>query len=140
MHLHHNALLPMLYHTYSSGMAHDRLDVMVDSFLFTQPLEETQLNVWFDSSAELTAYADHRGQRGMKHVRLWDFTIHADKVRLQLEQAVLYLHRVGPISWRCGHEVTMPGQEALQAFVSHFAVKYSMYQGRTAYRCFWTRH
>ena len=76
MHLHHNALLPMLYHTYSSGMAHDRLDVMVDSFLFTQPLEETQLNVWFDSSAELAAYADHRGQRGMKHVRLWDFTIH----------------------------------------------------------------
>ena len=72
----------MLYHTYTSGMAHDRLDVMVDSFLYTQPLEETQLNVWFDSRDELAAYAEHRGQRGMKHVRLWDFTIHADKVRL----------------------------------------------------------
>ena len=36
VHLHHNALLPMLYHTFTSGMEHDRLDVMVDSFLFTQ--------------------------------------------------------------------------------------------------------
>ena len=81
-HLHHNALLPMLYHTYSSGMGHDRLDVMVDSFLFTQPLEKTLLNVWFDSAAELAAYAEHRGHRGMKHVRLRDFDIHADKVWL----------------------------------------------------------
>ncbi len=82
VHMHHNALLPMLYHTYSSGMAHDRLDVMVDSFLFTQPLEETVLNVWFESAAQMAAYAEHRGHRGMKHVRLRDFYIHADKVRL----------------------------------------------------------
>ena len=93
VHLHHNALLPMLYHTYSSGMGHDRLDVMVDSFLFTQPLEQARLNVWFDSVAELAAYANHRGRRGMKHVRLQDFSIHGDKVRLSLA-LTLSLHRV----------------------------------------------
>ena len=80
--MHHNALLPMLYHTYTSGMGHDRLDVMVDSFLFTQPLQAAVLNVWFDSTAELAAYGNHREHRGEDHVRLRDFSIHADKVRL----------------------------------------------------------
>ncbi len=80
VHLHHNALLPMLYHTFTSGMAHDRLDVMVDSFLFTQPLIETVLNLWFDTAIELSAYAEHRGRRGMKFVRLRNFSIHQDKV------------------------------------------------------------
>ena len=78
----HNALQPMLYHTFTSGMAADRLDVMVDSYLFSQPVNESVLNVWFDSAAELAAYTRHRGRRGMKYVRLRDFSIHADKVAL----------------------------------------------------------
>ena len=47
-----------------------------------QPLNETLLNLWFESSEEQAAYAEHRGGRGMKHVRLRDFSIHQDKVNL----------------------------------------------------------
>ena len=47
-----------------------------------QPLNETLLNLWFESSEEQAAYAEHRGGRGMQHVRLRDFSIHQDEVDL----------------------------------------------------------
>ncbi len=75
-----------------------------------QPLNETLLNLWFESSEEQAAYAEHRRGRGMEHVQLRDFSIHQDKVDLleavpRPPDVPVMPHKVG-LSDKVGHHCT----------------------------------
>jgi hypothetical protein len=87
VHARHNNLAPMLYHTFTSGTAFDRLDLMVDSFLFTQPLASALLVVWFTSANEMQNYAAHRGSRAGRdspyvQLRQFDFAAELESLRM----------------------------------------------------------
>ena len=82
--MHHDAIAPMLYHTFAAGVMPDRLDVMANSFLYTQPLDRSLLIVWFISNEEMKQYAQHTlPQRRLRHVRLKLFQETEDFVKLQ---------------------------------------------------------
>lgn len=81
---HHDASAPMLYHTFAAGMMLDRLDVMSNAFLYTQPLDRSLLIIWFISSEELEQYLQHTlPQRQSWPIRLMLFRETNDFVKLQ---------------------------------------------------------
>ena len=80
----HDAIAPMLYHTFAAGMMPDRLDVMSNSFLYTQPLNRSLLIIWFISSEEMKQYTQHTlPQRQSRHIRVMLFRETEDFLKLQ---------------------------------------------------------
>ncbi|CAG8711511.1 14966_t:CDS:1, partial [Acaulospora colombiana] len=43
---------PMIFHVYWRGKLTDKISLMIKSFLYTQPLDSSVLNVWMDSNDE----------------------------------------------------------------------------------------
>ena len=81
---HHDAIAPMLYHTFAAGTMLDRLDVMSNSFLYTQPLNRSLLIIWFISSEEMEQYMRHTlPYRRSRYIRLMLFRETEDFVKLQ---------------------------------------------------------
>lgn len=67
---HYDSLAPMFYHTLVADLAFDRVDVMVASFLYSQPLERSLLVLWFISETEMTQFAKHTDHSLHPNVKL----------------------------------------------------------------------